>query len=101
MEKANISRAHKHLESLLKEQKEWVAYAQQVLNTWHKETDFLVTAIATGLKDAYERGAKGLPPPTAADAGDVAKPARARPAKPTISKNESKSPAIRRVRRST
>lgn len=41
---------------------EWVSEAHRVISEWGN-SDYLVTVVAKGLKEAYERGVNGLPPP--------------------------------------
>lgn len=62
-----IQGAPHSLERFKEESPEWLAEARKVMATWG-DGEYLVTAVAKGLKDAYERGAAGKKASTAHDA---------------------------------
>lgn len=72
------------IEDMRESMPEWLALASQVLEGWGSGR-YLSAVLAAGLKEAYERGAAGLPPPsrlklTAKLEDEFRQPARATPA---------------------
>lgn len=51
------------LEDLKEQIPEWVNYARQVVNRWESGKTLLESVLALGLKEAYEMGVAGMPPP--------------------------------------
>ena len=59
---------HTSLEAFKQEEDalDWLSRAHEVIKTWHHDSEYLSTALAKGLKAAYEQGLAGAPIKTTA-----------------------------------